>query len=61
VNKSMLTYLAALMMRGLTFDRKAPDIHIPDSKADCMRLLELDRINRAKFPSRKKRMKARKP
>lgn len=58
MNKSIL---AALMMSGLTFDKKAPDIHIPDSKADYMRLLELDRVSRAKFPSRKKRMKARKP
>ena len=61
MNKSMLTYLAALMMRGLTFDRKAPDIHIPDSKDATMELYERERRDKAKFPSRKKRMKARKP
>ncbi|MBE3040294.1 MAG: hypothetical protein IMZ62_15970 [Chloroflexi bacterium] len=39
----------------------APDIEIPDTRGETMKYLERDRQQRAKFPSRKKRMKTRKP
>jgi len=39
----------------------APDIELPDTKDATVALLERERQQRAKFPSRKKRLKMRKP
>ena len=53
----MLTTLLALSAFPLG-QGKAPDITLPDAKDEISRLNEFDRINRDKFPSRKKRLKA---
>ena len=55
MNKHFLGALMSVMMGGRP---AAPDIELPDSKDTTMRLLERERRQRAKFPSRKKRMKA---
>ena len=52
-------FLGALMSTLLGSGRSmSPDIEIPDSKDETMKLFERDRAQRARFPSRKKRMKA---